>query len=388
MNEARSWTRRFRPLIRGRFLLIAAIVVIVSASSHAQDSKLPAGQREQIQVAISKFMSANHVPGLSAAVVENGEYLWSDGFGMADLENSVPATSLTLYRLGSISKPLTATGAMLLWERGKLDLDVPVQRYCTAFPQKPWVVTTREVLGHLAGIRHYHQDAPPDDPELANTKHFDDPIAAGLKFFAGEPLLFQPGTKFNYSTHGYTLAGCVIEGASNEKYADYMRENVFLPANMVRTQQDDRYTVIPYRTRFYSLDKSGRVINADFLDSSYKLPGGGLLSSADDMARFEVALLNDQLLHRATRDAMWTPQKDADGKQNGYALGWGNGNKGGIATVGHTGSQQGTSTAMALAPGLRDGVIVLANMEDADTSALASELLKIVIAKPAGTPAK
>lgn len=388
MNEARSWTERFRLATRGCFLLIAAIATFVAAAPRAQDSKLPAAQREQIQAAISKFMSANHVPGLSAAVVENGEYVWSDGFGMADLENSVPATSLTLYRLGSVSKPLTATGAMLLWEHGKLDLEVPVQHYCPSFPQKPWPVTTREVLGHLAGIRHYHHDAPPDDPELANTKHFEDPIAAGLKFFADEPLLFQPGTKFSYSTHGYTLVGCVIEGASKEKYVDYMRENVFLPANMVRTQQDDRYAVIPYRTRFYALDKSGRVINADFLDSSYKIPGGGLLSSADDMARFEAAILDDQLLHRATRDAMWTPQKDAEGKQNGYALGWGNGNQNGIATIGHSGSQQGTSTAMAMAPGRRDGVIVLANLEEVDASELASELLRIVVATPAGAPAK
>jgi serine beta-lactamase-like protein LACTB, mitochondrial len=388
MIESRGGTQRFRPLIRGGFLLIAPIVVILSTSPRAQNSKLPAGQREQIQAAISKFMSANHVPGLSAAVVENGEYLWSEGFGMADLENSVPATSLTLYRLGSLSKPLTATGAMLLWEGGKLDLEVPVQRYCPAFPQKPWPITTRQVLGHLGGIRHYHHDDLPDDPEVANTKHFDDPIAGGLKFFADEPLLFQPGTKFNYSTHGYTLVGCVIEGASKEKYVDYMRENVFLPANMVRTQQDDRYAVIPYRTRFYAIDKSGRVINADFVDSSYKLPGGGWLSSADDMAHFEVAILDDQLLHRATRDTMWTPQKDADGKQNGYALGWGNGNQNGVATIGHTGSLQGTSTAMALAAGPRDGVVVLANMEEVDASELASELLKIVVATPVGRIAK
>ena len=244
------------------------------------------------------------------------------------------------------------------------------------------------MLGHRAGIRHYHHDAPPDDPELVNTKHFDDPIAAGLKFFSDEPLLFQPGTKFNYSTHGYTLVGCVIEGASKEKYVDYLRENVFVPANMVRTQPDDRYMVIPYRTRFYSLNKSGKVINADFLDSSYKIPGGGLLSSADDMARFEVAILNDRLIHRATRDAMWTPQKDAEGKQNGYALGWGNGNQGGIATIGHSGSQQGTSTVIALAPGLRDGVVVLANLEDVDAFALASELLKIVIATQVEKSAK
>jgi CubicO group peptidase (beta-lactamase class C family) len=388
MNEAKKWPHSFRPAIRVFLLFLAAVLATVAAAQREDDSKLPAGQREQIQAAVSKFMSANHVPGMSAAVVENGEFVWSQGFGMADLENSVPATSLTLYRLGSLSKPLTATGAMLLWERGKLDLEVPVQRYCPSFPEKPWPVTTHEVLGHLAGIRHYHHDAPPDDPELANTKHFEDPIAAGLKFFADEPLLFQPGTKFNYSTHGYTLAGCVIEGASKEKYVDYMRENIFLPTNMVRTQPDDRHAVIPYRTRFYSLDKSGRVVNADFLDSSYKIPGGGLISSADDMARFEAAILNDRLIHRATRDAMWTPQKDAEGKQNGYALGWGNGNQNGVATVGHTGSQQGTSTAMALVPGQRDGVVVLANLEDVDAFALASELLKIIVAAPAAEPKK
>ena len=388
MNRARKFARNSRPLLGSFLLLIAAIVASVAAAQTARDSKLAADKREPIQLAILKFMSVNRVPGLSAAVVENGEFVWSQGFGKADLENSVSATGVTLYRLGSISKPLTATGAMLLWERGKLDLDAPVQEYCPAFPQKPWPITTREALGHLAGIRHYHHDAPPDDPEIANTKHFDDPIAAGLKFFADEPLLFQPGTKFNYSTHGYTLVGCVIEGASNEKYADFMHENVFLPAKMEHTQPDDRYTVIHDRTRFYSRDKSGRVINADFLDPSYKIPGGGLLSSADDMARFEVAILDDRLLHRATRDAMWTPEKDAEGKQNGYALGWGNGNQDGVATIGHSGSQQGTSTAIEMAPGQRDGVVVLANLDDGDASALASELLKIIVATPTGNVTK
>jgi CubicO group peptidase (beta-lactamase class C family) len=106
------------------------------------------------------------------------------------------------------------------------------------------------------------------------------------------------------------------------------------------------------------------------------------------MARFEASILDDRLLRRAARDAMWTPQKDGEGKQNGYALGWGNGNQDGIATIGHTGSQQGTSTAMAMAPGRRDGVIVLANIEDVDAGALASELLRIVVATPADAAAK
>ena len=231
--------------------------------------------------------------------------MWSAGFGMADLENFVPATSETLYRLGSISKPITSTAAMQLWERGKLDLDSPVQRYCPAFPQKQWPITTLELLGHLGGIRHYNSESQ-DDPEIGNTHYFENGIEAGLKFFANDPLVAQPATHFHYSTQGYTLVGCAIEGASGEKYADYVRENILAPAGMLQTRADDRLAIIPFRTRFYSKDKSGAVVNADFLDSSYKVPGGGWLFSAQDMARFEGAILANRVIKRATRDGMWT----------------------------------------------------------------------------------
>ncbi|HXW18709.1 MAG TPA: serine hydrolase domain-containing protein, partial [Candidatus Acidoferrales bacterium] len=193
-------------------LLLLAFVVIAPACGAivAQQAKLPAPQRAQFESAISKFMSETKAPGISVAVVENGEMVWSAGFGKADIENKTAATPETLYRLGSISKPLTATGAMQLWEAGKLDLDAPVQKYCPAFPQKEFPITTREVLGHLGGIRHYKSG--PDDLEKENTQHFDDPIAGGLHFFAKDPLVAKPGTKFHYSTQGYTLVGCVMEG--------------------------------------------------------------------------------------------------------------------------------------------------------------------------------
>lgn len=119
------------------------------------------------------------------------------------------------------------------------------------------------------------------------------------------------------------MVGCAIEGASGEKYADSVRENVLVAAGMLHTRPDDRFAIIPHRTRFYSKDKSGAVINAEFLDSSYKVPGGGWLSSAADMARFEAAILNDRLLRRATRDMMWTAQLPSDGLgRMAYGLGW------------------------------------------------------------------
>lgn len=370
--------RRNRHLSLLALIFIAVATISASAAWAADEPQLAADKRVQIEKAVAKFMSASHAPGVAVGVVENGQYEWAGGFGFADLENNVPASEHTLFRLGSISKPITAVGALELWERGQLDLDAPVQKYCPVFPQKGSPITTREVLGHLAGIRHYKAETQ-DDPEIGNTKHFDNPIEAGLKFFENDALLSPPGTHFHYSTQGYTLAGCVMEGASKVKYVDFVRQNVLLPAGMEHTQADDRFAIIPYRTRFYDKTGSGAVQNADFLDSSYKIPGGGWLSSAEDMARFEVAILNDKLLRRSTRDLMWTLLKPSDGSEDSYGLGWGAFTEDGIRLVGHSGGQQGTSTDFLIAPDVRAGVVVLANMEGVAASDLAKEILKIVL---------
>ncbi len=366
------------------FLLV---VLFCAAISSGQDQKLPAEKRARIEAAVSKFMATSHAPGVAVAVVENGEYEWGGGFGFADLENNVPASEHTLFRLGSISKPLTAVGALELWERGQIDLDAPVQKYCPAFPEKSKPITTREVMGHLGGIRHYKGETE-DDPEIGNTKHFDNPIQAGLDFFKNDALVAEPGTHFHYSTQGYTLVGCVMEGASGAKYVDFMRTNVFAPAGMSATQVDDRFAIIPYRTRFYQKTAAGAVENADFLDSSYKIPGGGWLSSAQDMARFEVAILHDKLIKRATRELMWTPLKASDGSKDTYGLGWGVGDLDGTLFVGHSGGQQGTSTDFVIAPTKGAGVVVLANMEDVDSGDLANAILKVLVGSGENAPKK
>ena len=365
------------------FCLLLVYLAAVSGAA-AQQKGLAPEKRAEIEKAVSSFMSANSVPGIGAAVVLDGEPLWSAGFGMADLENSSPATSSTLFRLGSISKPITAVAILQLNEHGKLDLDAPVQKYCPAFPQKDSPITTRELLGHLGGIRHYNPDGKGDIPE-DSARHFAT-MEESLQIFAKDPLVAKPGTAFHYSTYGYTLLGCVLEGAASEKYADYVRENIFKPAGMAQTQADDFFAVIPHRTRWYHKDKAGLVRNAGVLDSSYKIPGGGLISSADDMARFEAAILADKLLQRATRDLMWTSLKTADGKMTGYGLGWGLVDKFGVHILAHTGGQQGTSTAFAVVPERRAGVVVLANMDNVDSGSLADEILKIVLNLKDKTP--
>jgi serine beta-lactamase-like protein LACTB, mitochondrial len=363
--------------IPSRPLLIFSVALILTSVCAAEDHKLSPEKQSKIEAAVAKYMSTTHVPGLSVAVVENGEYEWASGFGLADVENNVPSSEHTLFRLASISKSLTAVGAMQLEQDGKLDLDAPVQKYCPSFPQKSAPITTREVMGHLGGIRHYKSESA-DDPEIGNTKHFDNPIQGGLDFFKNDPLVASPGSHFHYSTQGYTLVGCVMEGASGTRYTDYMRQNVFLPAGMDQTRTDDHFAIVPYRTRFYQQTQSGSIENAGFLDSSYKIPGGGWLSSAEDMAHFEVAVLNDKLIKRSTRDLMWTPLKPSDGSEDTYALGWGLITVDGIRAFGHSGGQQGTSTYFLVAPEQRAGVVVLTNMEGSDPRTLALEVIKIL----------
>src|SRR5208282_2876185 len=165
------------------FALLLLSFFLCPTPLRAQNKILSAEKRAQIEKAASSFMAANSVPGLGVAVVQDGELVWSQGFGIADLENFVPATASTLFRLASISKSITATAIMQLSERGKLDLDAEVQKYCPAFPKKEWPITTRELLGHLGGIRHYNGkgDIPED-----SAKHFAS-MEESLQIFAADP---------------------------------------------------------------------------------------------------------------------------------------------------------------------------------------------------------
>jgi len=153
------------------FVLVTLLVVNSCDLAAEKDSTLSPTKRDQIEKAISAFMTANSVPGVSVAVVQNGQPVWSAGFGMADLEDSAPATASTLYRLGSISKSITAVAILQLYERGKLDLDAPVQKYCPAFPPKDSPITSRQLLAHLSGIRHYNDDGMGYVPE-DSARHF------------------------------------------------------------------------------------------------------------------------------------------------------------------------------------------------------------------------
>ena len=260
-----------------------------------------------VERAIRGATSRLSIPGLSVALVLDPDRSWAAGYGRADLENDIPATEGTIYRIASISKTVTAVAALQLADAGKLDLDAPVQRYVPALPPKRWPITPRHLLTHQSGLRHWTAE------EWAETRHFTS-LAAGLALIKDDPLLFEPGTRASYSSVGYTLLGSVVEGASGQGYLAYVRENVFARAGMRDARDDDTRAVIPRRATGYARDGSGRRRKSLFSDTSSKLPAGGLISTAPDLARFGAALLRGELVAPATMTRMCTAQTTRDGQ--------------------------------------------------------------------------
>ncbi len=321
-------------------------------------------------------LSQKHIPGMTVAVARDGQIVFSRAYGLADVENRVAATPETELRTASIAKPMTAIAAMKLAREGKLDLDAPAQKYCPAFPAKrspagkDWTVTTRELMSHRAGVRWYANDT-----EAKNAKHFDN-LNQAIAVFGNDPLLFEPGTDFRYSSYGYVVVGCAIEGASHVKFVDYMRQAVFGPAGMTVTVVDDPLKIIPHRGHGYEKSKTGELENAPFFDPSDRLPGGGWLSTSEDLLRFAAAVMSGKLVDQETLQEMW---KGLSTREDGgsYGLGWAISKPEEYQVVGHSGGQAGTSTILLLIPEKHLAVAAMANLEGADLDAMAREILKM-----------
>ena len=294
---------------------------------------------------ILEIMEDEGIPGASVAVGIDGQIVWAEGFGWADVELGVPVTTLTRFRVGSVSKPLTAAGLGLLVERGQLDLDAPVQTYVPDFPEKRWPITTRQLGGHTAGIRHYR------GAEMMSSRRYPT-VESGLEIFADDSLLFEPGTGFAYSSYGWNLLSAVMEGASGEGFLTFMRDEVFEPLGLRHTVADHTDSIVSFRTSFYEHDRNGALINAPYVDNSYKWAGGGFLSTPEDLVRFGQQHLRGGFLLAETIAELQAPQTLLNGESTGYGIGWSSGEQDdGDRTYAHAGGSVGGTTLLLLVPG-------------------------------------
>lgn len=266
------------------------------------------------------LVAEQNLPGLSLAVSVDGEIIWAEGFGWADYENRIPITPESQFRIGSISKVFTATAAALLYEEGLLDIDVPVQQYIPMFPEKEWPISTRQLLGHVAGIRHFNNSREAlSKVSCANDRE-------RLALFADDPLNFQPGTAYGYSTYGYVLVGAIVTTLAEESLPDYVQHEILNPLGMHSTVVDEKGQRVPqlahlYFPRIFHNTYFG-LRDAPEVDLSCICAGGGFISTPLDLVRFGSAMLKDDLLKQETISLLQTPLQLKSGESTQVGLGW------------------------------------------------------------------
>ena len=358
-----------QPHISSRTVFGISIFVLASCLSCllAQTTPdLPKPVIDSVTNLVESKMAEAKIPGLSIAVVTDLQLRWAGGFGIADLENNVPASKETAYRLASIDKSITATAILQLAETGKLDLDAPIQRYVPTFPQKQWPVTARQLLTHTGGIRTYK------GAEMDSTRFYAN-LTEALTVFKDDPLAYQPGTDYLYSSQGYTILAVAIEGASGMNYWDYVRSRIFEPAHMDHTQPDRVTTIIPHRTQGYKKLANGQLVNSNLADTSNKAVAS---STAVDLANFAIALLSNKLLKPETLKQMFTVDPVTERLTNsndfmGYCFAGNVVRREGKQDlqVFKAGNQQRVTGLLYMRPDKNCVIVLLCNLEDAPLTA-------------------
>jgi len=359
--------RRFAVRLVAFALLIAPLGAL-SAQTGAPAAVVPHDdyltQIEDAREAVHAMMSESGVPGVSVAVGIDGVIVWSEGFGWADLEQRVPVSTLTKFRVGSVSKPMASAAMGLLLEDGRLDLDAPVQQYVPEFPEKRWTITSRQVAAHIGGVRHYRGN------EMLAADRYPDVVSA-LDIFKDDPLLFEPGTDYSYSTYGWNLLSAVVERAAGEPFLEYMRDEVFEPLGMIHTMAGHTDSIVTNRTRFYERGTDGRILNAPYVDNSYKWAGGGFVSNTEDLIRFGTAHIEPGFFSTEALDTLFEPQFLANGESTGVGIAWRSQiTPEGHHLVSHTGGSVGGTAVLLVNRDLRLVVAVLGNMSNGPIPAL------------------
>ncbi|MDQ2179315.1 serine hydrolase [Marinifilum sp. D714] len=338
--------------------VLTCLLVLLVLSCQSQKAVYDKPIKQAIELT-NDFIAKNQIPGLAITVSVKGENVLSKGFGYGNLEAQTKVDpAKTKFRIGSISKPVSADALIQLWAQNKLQLDSSIQYYLPYFPKKQGKITSRMVAGHLAGIRHYNGN------EFLSAKHFDN-IDDALEIFENDPLISYPGKEYHYSSYGWNLLSRIVEKASGEEFLSYMQKHVFNPLEMHNTIADHTDSIIVNRTGFYQRTNDNRIVNGPFVDNSIKWAGGGFLSTSEDIMRFAKAHCKAGYLSQKQIDELTRSQETTKGKVTEYGIGWASGkDHKGHYYYGHSGGSIGATTHMIIYPKEEVCVVVLTNLSN------------------------
>ncbi len=361
------------------YLIFFFLLILLFNGLVAQTPDLSSEELAEFEAYVMQHIEDEELVGLSVAWSHAGKE-WAKGYGYADLENKIPATAQSSYRMASVSKPFTAVGLLKLVEEGRVNLDAEVQTYLPWYPQKQWSLTSRHLLGHLGGVSHYRNYSAE-----AQTNR-DMTTREALEIFMDWELLHAPGTRYRYTTYGYNVLWAVMEAASGQSYQDFMKSEVWGPAGMETATVDYLRDLIQNRVNGYT-KRDGEIINSLPVSTSLKIGGGGTRASVIDMVRFAQALSDGKILKQETLDQMWRPMVTSNNFHTGYGMGWGIDSQNGRRLVRHSGAQEGTRTVLAHFPALDLSVAVASNLESSNPRQYAIRLLRALLDENGQLPA-
>ncbi|WP_224249415.1 serine hydrolase domain-containing protein [Hyalangium gracile] len=361
MRQSRTW---FSPgLWVALGVLLSTAVAAQPRAAKVAPAQLPPGTQafppevaRALEARLREELEGRLLGGLSVGIVK-GDLAWTGGFGFRDLEKRLRATPRTTYRLASITKSFTAICVLQLVEAGTVSLDDDIRKWVPEFPEKPWPVTVRQLLGHLGGVSHYKEPSK----ENRVTKRMNTAEALGL--FKDWPLVVEPGTEFTYTSYGYNLLWALVERASGMPFGKYLQQNVFAPAGMTHAALDDFRTRDAWHAAGYRLT-SGGLARSHLLDVSSRFGGGGGRASVVDLLAFGRAVMAHTLVKPETTRMMHVSMETRDGRLTDYGMGFATYPLRGHYVVAHAGGQPETSTFLLLLPAERVVIALETNVED------------------------
>ncbi|HXF43056.1 MAG TPA: serine hydrolase domain-containing protein [Pyrinomonadaceae bacterium] len=320
---------------------------------------------------IKQRLKELQIPGAAIAVIKKGKVVKMQGYGLASLEFNVAVTPKTAFEIGSVSKQMTAAAILLLVEEGKIQLDDSINKHLPEVPAEWGPITIRHLLTHSSGIKNYTGLEGFELSRRLSAKEFIEKLSV-------YKLEFKPGDKVSYCNSGFNLLAFIIERVSGKKYFDFMRERVFIPLGMRSTFDRDPRNIIPLRASGYEVEDEkfiGRDANLTDLTGA-----GSIVSTIEDMTKWEAALYGKNFLTEKSRQSWWTPQRLNSGEASPYGFGWRIGEAAGHRLISHTGQTAGFGAAIYRF--IDDGYtfIALTNQGQSGMGAkLASDLAKIFL---------
>jgi CubicO group peptidase (beta-lactamase class C family) len=302
---------------------------------------------------VATEMAKLQIPGLALKVAQHGQEIKTAAYGFANLEWNVPATTDTVFEIGSVTKQFTAACIMLLVEQGKISLDDPINLYLKNTPASWNGITIRHLLTHTSGIKNY---TALDGFELS--RHLTQ--AQFIAQIGAVPTVFPPGEKFSYSNSGYNLLGYIVENVSGQKYWQFLSEKILGPLQMNATTNREPSRILKLRAAGYDLDKTNGLVNRD-VDYTDLFSAGEIVSTVGDLMKWDAALDTEKILKNSSKEQMWTSAKLNNGKATGYGFGWFLETLNGHKLIGHPGSTSGFAAANLRFPDDGLTVVVLCN---------------------------